>query len=196
MNILTSQIETPLAKATASKHKWRTFARQIPPSVFEVVMLFDEDDAREAGKDLCDRVLAQLGPCYAIHLLPWKLSVTRFPQLTEIVAREAMRAPFVVVTINGAKALTPDVESFIQRCAVAMHRGGAALVAQLYGVSKDEQELSPAYRCLKQIADDSTIPIFSTVVELNQNRGAGRASPRRSESPFVAFPPQTLALAS
>jgi hypothetical protein len=148
-------------------------------------MLFDE--AQEAAETLCDRLLVHLGPRYAIKLLPWKLTVTQFPTLTEIVAREAMRAPFMLVTINGANAMAPEVEALLRRCAEAMRRGGTALVVQLYGISKGEKELSPAYRCLKQIADDAKIPIFSTVVELNQSsRGAGRPSPRRSGSPFVA----------
>ena len=176
---------------TQVKQAWRSFARRLTPSVLEIPVLFDE--VQEAAETLCDRLLVHLGPGYAIKLLPWKLTVTQFPTLTEIVAREAMRAPFLLVTINGTNAVMAEVESFIRRCAAALHRGGAALVVQLYGISKDEMELSPAYRCLKQIADDAKIPIFSTIVELNhQSRGAGRASPNRSGSPFVAIPPQTL----
>jgi glycine/D-amino acid oxidase-like deaminating enzyme len=209
MNTLTSFTDSRLAYAVESKHAVRQSVRWFSPSVLEIPMVFDNDDAREAAENLCDRLLAQLGPRYAIHLLPWKLTVTRFPQLAEIVAREAMRSPFLIVTVNGATALTPEVEAFLQRCAAAMRRGGAALVVQLYGIaaltprlvadsdSKDEKELSPAYRCLKQIADDSKIQIFSTIVDINhQSRGAGRASPRRNGSPFVAFPPQTLPIAS
>jgi hypothetical protein len=184
-----------LTQITQLKDAWRNFARRLTPSVLEIPMLFDE--AQEAAETLCDRLLVHLGPRYAIKLLPWKLTVTQFPTLTEIVAREAMRAPFLLVTINGANALTTEVEALIRRCAAAMRRGGAALVVQLYGITKDEQELSPTYLCLKQIADDAQIPIFSTVVELNQSsRGAGRASPRRNGSPFVAIPPQTLPIAS
>ena len=174
---------------------WRTFARRLTPSVLEIPVLFDE--AQETAETLCDRLLVHLGPTYAIKLLPWKLTVTQFPTLTEIVAREAMRAPFLLVTINRANALTPEVEALVRRCAAALHRGGGALVVQFYDISKDKKESSPAYRCLKQIAEDAKIPIFSTIVELNhQSRGAGRASSRRNGSPFVAFPPQTLTLAS
>ncbi len=186
MNRLTSFTDSRLAHAVESKHAWRTFARRFAPSVLEIPTLFDDDDARKTAENLCDRLLAQLGPRYAIHLLPWKLTVTRFPQLAEIVTREAMRSPFLLVTINGANAVTPEVESFIRRCAAALRRGGAALVVQLYGISKDQLESSPCYQCLKRIADDSTIPVFSTVVELNQSRGAGRPSPRRSGSPLAA----------
>jgi hypothetical protein len=158
----------------------------------EIPMLFDEDDARETGANLCDRLLVQLGPRYAMHQLPWKLTVTRFPQLAEIVAREAMRSPFLLVTINGANAVTPEVETFIRRCADALHGGGGALVVQLHGIAKAQKESCPVYQCLSRIAEEAKIPIFSKVVDLNhQSRGAGRASPNRSGSPFVAIPPQT-----
>lgn len=184
MKTRTSEANSPLAQIVESKHTWRTGARRFSPTVLEIVSLFDEESAREAGKNLCDRVLAQLGPRYAMHLLPWKLSVTEFPMLTDIVLREATRSPFLLVTINGEIALTPEVESFIRRCA------GAALVVQLYGISHAQQESSSAYQSLKQIAEDSKIPIFSEVIELNQSsRSAGRASPNRSGFP-VAIPPQ------
>lgn len=187
MNRLTSFTDSRLAYVAESRHTVRQSARWFSPTVLKIPMLFDDDDARETGANLCDRLLVQLGPRYAMHLLPWKLTVTRFPQLAEIVTREAMRSPFLLVTINGGNAVTPEVETFMRRCAGALRCGGAALVVQLYGISKDEQELSSAYRCLKQIADDLKIPIFSKVVDLNhQSRGAGRASPRRSGSPFVA----------
>ena len=197
MNRLISFTDSRLAHAVESKHAWRTFARRFAPSVVEIPMLFDDDDARAAAETLCDRLRVQLGPRYAIHLLPWKLTVTQFPTLAEIVAREALRSPFLLVSINGANALTPEVEALIRRCAAALHRGGAALVVQLNGIAKGEQESSPAQQCLARIAEESTLPLFSTVVELNQqSRGAGRASPRRNGSPFVAFPPQALPIAS
>lgn len=190
MNRLTSFTDSRLAYVAESRHTVRQSARWFSPTVLEIPMLFDDDNAREAGENLCNRLLAQLGPRYAMHLLPWKLSVTRFPQLAEIVAREAMRSPFLLVTINGANAVTPEVDTFIRRCADALHGGGGALVVQLHGIAKAQKESSPVYQCLKRIADDSKIPIFSTVVELNQSRGAGRPSPIRSGS-AVAIPPQT-----
>jgi hypothetical protein len=197
MNTLISFTDSRLAYVAESRHTVRQSARWFSPTVVEIVMLFDEEDAREAGKNLCDRLLAQLGPRYAIHLLPWKLTVTGFPQLAEIVAREAKRSPFLIVTVNGAKALTPEVEALLQRCAAAMRRGGAALVVQLYGIDKAQKESSQAYQCLSRIAEEAKMPIFSKVIELNQSsRGAGRASPRRNGSPLVAFPPQTLPMAS
>ena len=196
MNTPTSQIDSPLAQAVESKHHLRPFGRRIAPTVLEIVMLFDEDNAREAGENLCRQVLAQLGPGYAIHLLPWKLSVTKFPILTDFVVREAMWSPFFLVTINGEKAMTPEVEAFVRQCAEVMHRSKAALVAQLHGIARNQLKSSPAYQCLKRIADDSQIPVFSTVVQLNGSRGAGRASPNRSESPFVTHPPQPSPRAS
>ncbi len=192
---LTSFADSRLAHVVESRQPRRKFGRAVAPVVLEVPFLFD--DVREAAETLCERLLGQLGPRYAIHLLPWKTTVTQFPTLTDIVAREALRAPFMLVTLNGANTITPEVEALIRRCAAALQRGGGALVAQLYDIARDAKEWSSAYRTLKQIADDSHIPIFSTVVELNQqSRGAGRASPRRNGSPFVAFPPQTLLLAS
>ncbi len=170
-----------------TKHAWRRFPRGFAPHILEIPMFYDDADAREAGREFCDRALLRLGSRSVIHLLPWKLTVARYPVLTEIVAREAMHAPFVLVTLHGAKPLSPEVESFIRRCAAAMNRGGSALVLQLYGIEKDKMEFSPVYRCLNQIAKDSKIPFFLEVIE----RGAGRAFPRRNGSPFVAFPPQT-----
>jgi hypothetical protein len=192
MNTLTSFTDSRLAYVAESKHTVRQSAGWFSPTVLEIVMLFDEEDAREAGKNLCDRLLAQLGPRYAIHLLPWKLSVTQFPMLTDIVVRETTQRPFLLVTISGAKPVTSEVKALIRRCADALHRCGGVLVVQVYGIAKAQKESSPTYQCLSRIAEEAKIPIFSTVVELNQSRGAGRASPNRSGSPFVAFPPQTL----
>jgi hypothetical protein len=193
MIALTTFTDSRLASAVESSRIYRKLGRRFVPSVLEIPMLYDEEDAREAGKNLCRRILAQLGPRYANHLLPWKLSVTKFPTLAEIVAREALRSPFLLVTINGASAMTPEVETFIRRCAAALRRGGAALVVQLYGFGKAKKEFSPAYQSLKQIADDSNIPIFSTVVELKQSRGAGRASPNRTSFTHLAALPKTPA---
>lgn len=191
MNRLTSFTDSRLAYVAESRHTVRQSTRWFSPTVLEIPMLFDDDDARETGANLCDRLLVQLGPRYAMHQLPWKLTVTRFPQLAEIVAREAMRSPFLLVTINGANAVTPEVETFIRRCADALHGGGGALVVQLHGIAKAQKESSPVYQCLSRIAEEAKIPIFSKVVDLNhQSRGAGRASPNRSGSPFVAIPPQ------
>jgi hypothetical protein len=185
MNTRTSETDSPPAQIVESEHAGRTFAS----TVLEIVTIFDEEIAREAGENLCNGVLTQLGPRYAMRLLPWKLSVTEFPILTYIVARKAMRSPFLLVTINGEIALTPEVELFFRRCAAALRRGGAALAVQLYGISKAQQESSSAYQSLKQIAEDSKIPIFAGVIELNQSsRGAGRTSPRRDGS-AVAIPP-------
>jgi hypothetical protein len=189
MNALTTFTDSRLAYTVESKSAWRKLGRSSMPRILEIPMLFDK--AQAAAETLCDRLLAQLGPRYAIRLIPWKLTVTQFPTLTEIIAREALRAPFLLVTINGATPLTPEVEALIRRCAAALRRGGAALVVQLYGIAKAEQELSPAYVCLKQIADDAQILIFSTVVERNQNRGAGQPTPYRQESPFRAACLQT-----
>jgi len=188
MNSLTTFTDSRLAYAVESKRIPRAQARTFSPTVLEIPMLFEEDEARDAGKNLCDRVSAHLGPRYALHLLPWKLSVTRFPQLSAIVAREASRSPFLLVAIRGETPVTPEVEAFIRRCAAV----SAALVVQLHGIAKDQKESSPVYQLLTRIAEDSNIPVFSTVVELRQLRGAGRASPNRSESPFVAIPPRTL----
>ena len=192
MNRLTSFTDSRLAYVAESRHTVRQLARWFSPTVLEIPVLFDDDDARETGANLCDRLLAQLGPRYAVHPLPWKLTVTRFPQLAEIVAREAMHSPFLLVTINGANAVTPEVKTFIRRCADALHGGGGALVVQLHGIAKAQKESCPVYQCLSRIAEEAKIPIFSKVVDLNhQSRGAGRASPNRSGSPFVAIPPQT-----
>lgn len=196
MNTLTSFTDSRLAYAVESRHTARQVARWFSPTVLEIVMLYDEEGAREAGENLCNRVLRQLGPRYAVHLLPWKLSVTQFPMLTDIVVRETTQGPFLLVTISGEKALTPEVETFIRRCAAAMRNSGGALVVQLHGISKDHKESSPVYRSLTRIADDANMPIFSTVVELNhRSRGAGRTSPYRSGSAVTASP-QTSPIAS
>ncbi|HUJ11218.1 MAG TPA: hypothetical protein VL171_14450 [Verrucomicrobiae bacterium] len=197
MNTLTTFTDSRLAHAVESRHSVQQSARWFSPTVLEIVTLYDEEGAREAGKNLCHRLNAQLGPRYAIHLLPWKFSVTQFPMLTDIVVRETTRGPFLLVTIRAERAVTPEVETFIRRCAAGMRRAGAALVVQLHGIAKDQKASSPVYQCLARIAEESNIPFFSTVVVLNQSsRGAGRASPSRSGSPFVAIPPQTLPLVS
>jgi len=187
MNTLTTFSDSRLAYAVESKRIPRAQVRKFSRTVLEVPMLFDEEEAREAGKNLCDRVLTHLGPRYALHLLPWKLSVTRFPQLSAIVAREAMRSPFLLVAISGEGMLAPEVEAFIRRCAAV----SAALVVQLHGIAKNQKESSPIYQLLTRIAEDSKIPFFSKVVELSQSRGAGRPSPYRKESPFRAARLQT-----
>jgi len=192
MNRLTSFTDSRLAHAVESTHTARPVARWFSPTVLEIVMLYDEEGAREAGKNLCNRLLAQLGPRYAIHLLPWKLSVTQFPMLTDIVVRETTRGPFLLVTISGEKALTPEVEAFIQRCTAAMRDPGGALVVQLHGIARAQKEFSSAYQWLSRIAEEAKIPIFSTAVELNQSRGAGRPSPNRSSLTHLAALPNTL----
>lgn len=197
MNRLTTFTDSRLAHVAESRRTVRPSVDRFSPTVLEIPMLFDEEDGREAGQHLCQRLRAQLGPRYALHLLPWKLTVTRFPQLAEIVAREALRASFLLVAISGDQGVTPEAEAFLRRCADALHRGGGALVVQLHGIAPAQKESSPAGQCLRRIAAAASIPIFLTVVTSNQpSGGAGRPTPHRNGTPFVAIPPQTSLVTS
>jgi len=62
------------------------------------------------------------------------------------------------------------VKSCLHRCARAIHAADGALVAQLHGILKINEELSPAYGCLRQIAHHTGVQFFSEVVELREDQ--------------------------
>ena len=131
----------------------------------DVLIVYDGVRSGKRAKELCDR----LGQHCELNLSVWSLSALRLPALARAAAHEAERAILLVVAVNGDETLPRHVKTCLHRCARAIHAADGALVAQFHSILKMNEELCPAYGCLKQIAHHAGVRFFSEVVELPED---------------------------
>src|SRR5882672_10129603 len=136
-------------------------------STSDVLIVYDSVRSGKRVKELCDRLEQQLAPNCKLSLSVWSLSALELlPSLARAAASEAEQAALLIVAVNGDRTLPQPVKSCLHRCARAIHAAAGALVAQLHGILKMNEELCPAYACLRQIAHHAGVRFFSEVVKL------------------------------
>ena len=138
-------------------------------SSLDVLIIYDSLRSGKRAKELCDRLGQQLVPECKLNLSVWSLSALQLPTLAQTAASEAEHAALLIVAVNGDKTLPRSVKGRLRTCAGAIHAADGALVAQLHGILKINEELCPAYGCLRQIAHHAGVQFFSEVVELRED---------------------------
>jgi hypothetical protein len=133
-------------------------------AILNVVVAYDDVCSGIKAKELCDRVTQQIAPPCETKLSFWSLAALQFPDLAQMAAEEAAHADFVMVVVDGNGDLPPSVKCWFSRWARRAQPHHGAMVALLHGVLKMDQELSPAYDCLKRIAECAGVDFFSEVV--------------------------------
>ena len=131
----------------------------------DMVILYDSIGAGKQAKELCDRVVAGLGAAYKLNCNCWNLSMLQSPVAAQFVARETTQSPCLMVAVNGNVTLAQPLEAVLGQCVRTMRSAGTALVAQLHGIPKGNEERAPAYRRLKQIAANAGVSFFSEAIE-------------------------------
>jgi len=135
-----------------------------------VLIVYDSVRSGKRAKELCDRLGRQFTPDCELNLSVWSLSALELlPPLAQAAASEAEHAALLIVAVNGDKPLPRLVKSCLHRCARAIHAADGALVAQLHGILKMNEEFCPAYDCLRQIAHHAGVQFFSEVIELRED---------------------------
>lgn len=137
----------------------------INASSLGVLIVYDSVCSGKRAKYLCERIEFRLRPGNELNPSFWSLAALRVASFAQAAANDAAHAALLIVAINGDEVLSPPVKSSISRCARATRTISGALVAQLHGILRMNQELSPAYQCLKQIAHDAGVDFFSEVIE-------------------------------
>ena len=133
----------------------------------DVLIVYDSVRSGKRAKELCDRLGKQFAPDCELNICVWSLSALQLlPATARAAARAAEEAGLLIVAIHGEKALPQPVKSFLHRCARAIHAADGALVAQLHGILKMNEEICPAYGCLREIAHHAGVRFFPEVVEL------------------------------
>jgi hypothetical protein len=133
----------------------------------DVLIVYDSVGSGKRAKELCDRLGAQFAPDCELNLSVWSLSSLQLlPATARAAASAAEDAGLLIVAIHGEKTLPQPVKSFLHKCARAIHAADGALVAQLHGILKMNQELCPACGCLREIAHHAGVRFFSEVVDL------------------------------
>jgi len=130
-----------------------------------VLVAYDNLRSGIKAKDLCDRLSQHLAASCELRISFWSLSALQLPQLARAAEEEAAKTDLLIVAVNGDGDLRPRVKSWFSRCARRIRSNGGAFAAQLHGILKMHQELSPAYECLKHIADNAGVDFFSEVEE-------------------------------
>jgi len=135
-----------------------------------VLIVYDSVCSGKRAKELCDRLGQQLAPDCKLNLNVWSLSALQLlPAMARAAASEAEHAALLIVAVNGDKTLPRPVKSLLHTCARAIHAADGALVAQLHGILKMNEELCPAYGCLREIAHHAGVRFFSEVIELPED---------------------------
>jgi len=132
----------------------------------EVLIVYDSVRSGKRAKELCDRLAQQLAPDSELNFSVWSLSALQLPTLAQAVASEAEHAALLIVAVHGDKTLPQPVRNCLYWCAREIHAADGALVAQLHGILKMNEEICPAYGCLREIAHHVGVRFFSEVVEL------------------------------
>ena len=136
----------------------------------EVLIVYHSVRSGKRAKELCDRLGKQLAPDCKLNLSVWSLSSLQLlPATARAAASAAEHAGLLIVAVNGDKTLPRSVQSCLHRCAHGIRAADGALVAQLHGILKMNEELCPAYGCLREIAHHAGVRFFSEVVELPDN---------------------------
>ena len=167
----------------------------------DVLIVYDSIRSGKRAKELCDRLAQQLAPDGKLNFHVWSMSALQLPALAQAAAREAEHAALLIVAVKGDKTLPPQVRNCLYWCARGVRAPAGALVAQLHGIPKVNEELCPAYGCLRQIAHYNGIRFFSEVVELPEDEldfSSGRIATRVGNSgtrpvsePRVCLRPKT-----
>ena len=138
-------------------------------STSEFLIIYDSVRAGKRAKELCDRLGQRLAPDCELNFSAWSLSALGLPSVARAAAREAERAALLIVAVNGDKNLPHAVKNCLHQCACGIHTAGGALVAQLHGILKMNEELCQARGCLRDIAHHAGVNFFSEVVELPED---------------------------
>jgi hypothetical protein len=137
----------------------------------DMIILYDSIRSGKYAKELCYRLGLQLAPDRKLNLIFWSLpTLPLLPNLAQAAVRDAEHAALLVVSVNGANTLPRSARSCLDSCARGIRAVNGALMAQLYGVLKPNEERCPAYACLKEIAHHAGIRFFSEIVELSDNQ--------------------------
>ena len=136
-----------------------------PRESLTVLVAYDTLRSAIKAKALCDRLTQQITPACGLTLGYWSLSAMQQPSLAQAVDNEAASAELLIVAVNGDECLETPVKRSLVRCIRRVRAHGGALVAQLYGILKMDEELSPTYGCLKQLAQELGVDFFSEVLE-------------------------------
>src|SRR6267143_3586063 len=133
----------------------------------DALIVYDSVRSGKRAKEFCDRLGQHLAPDCKPNLSVWSLSALQLlPAMARAAASEAEHAALLIVAVNGDKTLPRPVKSCLHWCARGIRAADGALVAQLHGILKMNEELCPAYGCLRQIARHTGVRFFSEVVEL------------------------------
>jgi hypothetical protein len=129
-----------------------------------VLVAYDNLVSGIEAKDLCDRLAQHFKPACPLALSFWSLSALQLPLLAGAATEEAGQTDLLIVAVHGDAILPPPINSWISRSVRRLRSHAGALVAQLHDILRMNQETSPAYECLKRIAQDSGVDFFLEVV--------------------------------
>jgi hypothetical protein len=136
-------------------------------SSLDALIVYDRVRSGKRAKELCDRLGQQLAPHRELNLSVWSLSALELlPPLAQGAVREAEHAALLIVAVDGDKTLPQSVRNCLHWCVRGIRAADGALVAQLHGILKMNEKLSPAYGYLRQIAYHVGVRFLSEVIEL------------------------------
>src|SRR6266487_1897856 len=152
---------------------------------------YDSVRSGKRAKKLCDRLGQQLAPDCELNLCIWRLSALQLlPPLARAAARETERTNLLIVAVDGDKTLPRPVKSCLHWCARGTRVATGALVAQLHGILKMNEELCPVVgtsRCDVRAACSGATPSSAIVARIFIPPATARAGTAQRAVPTIAL---------
>jgi len=130
-----------------------------------VMILYDNFASRTCAKGLCDRLEKDLSQQDVLRFSLYNLASLELAPFASSALADAGSVALLIVAVNRVDSLPPTVKSWVSRWGRVARSTGGALVAQLHGAVGMNEELSPAYTCLKDIANEAGWDFYSETVE-------------------------------
>src|SRR5258705_8049264 len=120
------------------------------PNSSDVLIVYDSVRSGKRAKELYDRFGQQLAPDCELGLSVWSLSSLQLPTVARAAAYEAKSAALLIIAVDGDKTLPHTVKTCLHWCARGVHTADGAIVAQLHGILRMNEELCLAYGSLRE----------------------------------------------
>lgn len=131
----------------------------------DVLIAYDQLEAHQHAKDLCNRVTEHLGPGCELNVTAWNFRLLGVTELMCATAKNAARAAMIIIAADGHDDLPSSMKTWIGMVVAAREAAVGLIVAQLHGIRREDKEVAPAFLYLKQLADASALDFLAQVVE-------------------------------
>jgi hypothetical protein len=170
-------------------HGMATGAGILPPTVFRVVMAYDDFASGKRAMNTCDYLVSQFGGGVELRSSMWKFDVLRHTKLNQMAVDDAIEADVIIVANSRNGELPEEVTRWVDQWARRKQGHATALVALLDFTGQNSGPSARALAFLKTAAHRAKMDFLPRQIRTS----AGRLFPLTSASFNLGPPPSTAA---